>query len=448
MSAMPPNFRLGADTRRSADGRLLIGGRPPRCLRLSEAGAAALDAVLAGRPAPRAADLVTRLTSHGMLDPVARPAGIEITFVIPVRDGGPALGSLVADLVAYGPVIVVDDGSQDGSVDLARGAGASVVANVESPGPAGARNTGRRLAGTDFIAFVDADCRVEGDWAGPLAGLLEIDPGLVIVAPRVRAIPGRGRLARWERSGSPLDMGGAGGLVGPGRRVPYVPSAALVARRAALEELGGFDDALRFGEDVDLVWRAVEAGHRVRYAPEIEVAHPARPTLRARLRQHFEYGTSAAALERRHPGSAVPLRPTRMMVPAALLGGDQTLAAALAAVAVGIFATPRGSEPRVRLAVFRLALGGELAAGRELARALSREWLPLTLLAFARRGRLRRAALLALAVDTVAATAADPGAAPWNAPLRIADNAAYCGGLWRGALASQCARVVLPRRGR
>ena len=38
-------------------------------------------------------------------------------------------------------------------------------------------------------------------------------------------------------------------------------------RRAALEQLGGFAEDLRFGEDVDLVWRLVEAGHRVRYDP-------------------------------------------------------------------------------------------------------------------------------------------------------------------------------------
>ncbi len=448
MSMAAPTYRLGSHTRRSAGGLLLVGGWPPRCVRLSIAGAAALDEVLAGRPATRAARLIGRLVSNGMLDPVARPSEAEVTFVVPVRDGGPALGILVARLAGQGSVIVVDDGSRDDSPALARGVGAMVVTNAGQPGPAGARNSGMRLARTEFVAFIDADCHVDGDWARPLAALLAADPELALAAPRVRGAPGPGPLARWERSGSPLDLGATAGLVGPGRRISYVPSAALVARRSALEELGGFDEALRFGEDVDLVWRAVEAGWKVRYAPEIEVSHPARSTLRARLRQHFEYGTSAASLEGRHPGSAVPLRPTRMALPAALLGGGHVMCAALVAVAIGAVAAPRRTDATVRLAVARLALGGELAAGRQLARAFSREWLPLTLLAATHRGRFRRAALLALAVDAAAATAADPGAVAVNASLRFADNAAYCAGLWRGALASRCARVLLPCRAR
>jgi mycofactocin system glycosyltransferase len=448
MSAAAQSVRLAAHTRRGAGGRLLVGGWPPRYVRLSAAGATALDEVLAGTPVPRAAALVRRLVSYGLLDPTAEGSDAEVTFVVPVRDGGPAIGSLVAGLIAHGPVIVVDDGSRDGSPALARSAGAKVVANAEAPGPAGARNTGWRHARTEFIAFIDADCRVDGDWARPLAALLDADPGLALVAPRIRGADGPGRLARWERTRSPLDMGRAGGLVGPGRRISYVPSAALVARRSALAELGGFDGALRFGEDVDLVWRAVASRRRVRYAPEIEVAHPARPTLRARLRQHYDYGTSAAALERRHPGAAAPLRPSRMMLPAALLASGSLRCASFAGAALAAIAAPRGAEAKVRLAVARLAIGGEVAGGRELARALAREWLPLTLLLAGRPGRLRRAALLAVALDIVAATAADPRAVASNAPLRVADNAAYCAGLWRGAVACRCPRVVLPARGR
>ncbi len=505
-------YRLGAATRRSADGLVVAGGWPPRCVRLSEAGAAALDHVLAGAApdAPGTEALVRRLVGYGMLDPVAGTVGESVTFVVPVRDGGAALGRLVAGLAPYGEVIVVDDGSRDGSGEVARRAGATVVANEGAPGPAGARNAGWRRAATEFVAFIDADCLVDGDWARPLAGLLADDPALALAAPRVRGLPARGRpgaglaggpgsasvvrdtvasarLARWERTRSPLDMGAAGGLVGPDRRISFVPSAALVARRSALAELGGFDEALRVGEDVDLAWRAVAAGWSVRYAPEVEVRHPPRPTLRARARQHFDYGTSAAALERRHPGAAVPLRANRLMLPAALLGAGMPggallvgvtiivrttalhsasrggVAGSIAAIAASrrhdgrartpgampsMKATPRRADRRVPLAVARLALEAEGTGGRELARALARDWLPLTLLLATRRGRVRRLALLALAVDAAVATAPDPAAAPINALLRLADNVAYCAGLWRGALAERSPRAALPRWGR
>lgn len=69
-------------------------------------------------------------------------------------------------------------------------------------------------------------------------------------------------MALYEAACSPLDMGVSPGLVGPGRRPGYVPSTAFVARRAALLALGGFDERLRFGDDVDLIWRLVSAEQR------------------------------------------------------------------------------------------------------------------------------------------------------------------------------------------
>jgi mycofactocin system glycosyltransferase len=439
-----PSHRLGAHTRRLGGGRVLVGGWPPRQVRLSTAGAAALDDLLAGRDTAAADLLAPRLRECGLIDPVATAATARVSFVVPCRDGGPRLGALVTDLLPYGEVIVVDDGSVDGSVELARQAGARVAANDGEPGPAGARNHGRELTRTEFVAFVDADCRVRGDWARPLAALLEADQDLALVAPRVRGAAGPGRLARWERTCSPLDMGAMGGLVGPGRRVSFVPSAALVARRSALEALGGFDPSLRFGEDVDHVWRAVAAGWSVRYAPEVEVEHPARARLSARARQHFDYGTSAALLERRHPGAAMPLRLSRLTLPPAILAAGPAGVGLLAGLAIALLAAAKQDDPTVRPAVVRLAFEGQLGAGRGLARATVRDWLPLALLASLRWRRGRRFALTALAADLAVATAPDPAAA--NVLLRFADNAAYCAGLWRGAVTARSPRALMPQR--
>jgi hypothetical protein len=94
-------------------------------------------------------------------------------------------------------------------------------------------------------------------------------------------------------------MGANPANVAPGARVAYVPSAALIVRRAAL---GGFDEALRYGEDVDLVWRLHDRGWRVRYDPRVVIRHDAR----ALLSRRFRYGTSAAPLAQRHPGRLAP----------------------------------------------------------------------------------------------------------------------------------------------
>ena len=103
-------------------------------------------------------------------------------------------------------------------------------------------------------------------------------------------------LARYESVRSPLDLGAAEGRVRAGTRISYVPAAALVARADVLLATGGFDEDLRCGEDVDLVWRLDESGLRVRYEPAGVVRHEPRPTLRAWLAQRASYGRSAADL--------------------------------------------------------------------------------------------------------------------------------------------------------
>lgn len=132
--------------------------------------------------------------------------------------------------------------------------------------------------------------------------------------------------------GSPLDLGDRPGPVAPGTRLPYVPTAALVVRRSALGD--GFDEALRYGEDVDLVWRLVEAGWRVRYEPSVEVGHREPVALADRLRRRFDYGTSAAPLARRHPGRLVHLvvSPAPAATVAALLARRPAVAATSFAV--------------------------------------------------------------------------------------------------------------------
>ncbi len=450
-----PRFELDPAVRRREGGRLLVGGVPPRLLRLSEAGAAALDAILAGEdreePGQRTAAvsaLARRLERAGTIHPLPA-AGADapaVTTVIPVLDGGEALVELVAAALREGPVIVVDDGSTDGAPRRAAALGAEVLANAGAKGPAGARNTGLRAARTDLVACLDADCAIAPGWRAGLAGLLAEDPELALVAPRLRGRSGASALARYERGNSPLDLGPAPSLVGPGHRVTYLPAAALLARRDALLELGGFDETMRFGEDVDLVWRLVAGGWRARYVPSREVLHDARPDLRSFARQRFSYGSSAPDLARRHGDLAAPLRlgthTAALWTAAALLGPPGALAALAAS---GATVASRASDGPGRRALLEESLRGQAAAARHLLRAVAREWLPpaLALALVNRRGR----ALLATALAFEAATAirrAPAAPPPQAAALRLLDHASYAAGLWRESLRRREPRALRP----
>ncbi len=115
----------------------------------------------------------------------------------------------------------------------------------------------------------------------------------------------RGWLGRYEAVRSSLDLGVERALVVPRSRVAYVPSAALLVRRAAVG--AGFDERMRVAEDVDLVLRLHAAGWRLRYEPAARVAHEHRVTAAAWWLRKAYYGTGAAPLALRHRGAVPPL---------------------------------------------------------------------------------------------------------------------------------------------
>ncbi|MCU0281986.1 MAG: mycofactocin biosynthesis glycosyltransferase MftF, partial [Acidimicrobiia bacterium] len=343
---LPAGFRVKWDpgVRRFDGGAVVVGGIPRRVVRLSAPAAAALgrlgdEAGGVGSPAP--ARLVRPLLDAGLLHPVPGPAALgvgQVTVVVPVRDRAEALARMLRDLGQVAAVVVVDDGSTDASAETAAAWGAEVVRRSSSGGPAAARNAGLARVGTPLVAFVDSDVGLDPGW---LEGLLAHfnDPSVALVAPRVIGdTAGRSdALARYELARSPVDLGPHPGYVRPGNRVSFLPAAVLVARTAVARALDGFDEALRVGEDVDFVWRVGAAGWRVRYEPAVLAHHETRRDFRAFLRQRVLYGTSAAALHRRHPGRVAPIAvsPWSAALWAAALAGRLRLAGLLGLFTLG-----------------------------------------------------------------------------------------------------------------
>ena len=270
------------------------------------------------------------------------------------------------------------------------------------------------------------------------------------VAPRVRASPGRAPawLAGYERARSPLDLGGGPGSVRPGARVPYVPTTTLLVRREALASIDGFDEALRFGEDVDLVWRLVGAGWRVRYEPSVEVSHPSRPSLPKWIGQRVRYGTSAAALTRRHPGAVAPLRISGWsgLAWAAVVAGRPVVGAGIGAgTTAALVPKLRGLDHPIREAL-KLAGMGNVWAGRAVAEAIRRPWWPIAV-AVGAVSRRSRPALVAAAVA--------PLLLEWRerkpeldvtrfVGLRLLDDMSYGAGVWLGCLQERSLAALRP----
>ncbi len=440
------------------DGGVVIGGLPRRLIRLSDAARRELDRLTGPEPgavSPAVWRRIARpLLDAGLLHPVPGPSRHrleEVTVVVPVRDRWQALYRLLPTLTQVARVIVVDDGSGDGSGDVAAALGAVVVRRARAGGPAVARNAGLALVTTPIVAFIDSDMRLEAGWEEELLPHFN-DPSVAVVAPRVVGDVAErdDRLARYEVARSAQDLGPDPGYVRPHNRASFLPAAILLARTDALVQMEGFDGELQVGEDVDLIWRLGDAGWRVRYEPASVVYHDARPSLSTLLRRRIDYGTSAAALHKRHPGKVAPvgISPWSAAVWGSALVGRPDVAGVIAGITTARLARSLKGRVRDRWRASRLIAGhGHLGTSRLLASAVRRTWLPLALLAMWRWPRTRPALTAALLLPPLADwTEQRPPIDPASySLLYLADDAAYCTGVWLGCVRYATLGPLIPR---
>jgi mycofactocin system glycosyltransferase len=464
---LPAGFglRLDDDIRRPSP-QILIGGYPLRILRLTPQGARMVDRWSSGEPVspgPGAQALARRLRDSGIAHP--RPprthrAREDVAVAIPVLNDPAGLSETLDALAVAGAgrVVVCDDGSAP-VISLEPRTGVTLLRRASTGGPAAARNTAWRSCPAEIIVFLDANCRPTPGWLDALLPHFA-DPAVGAAAARVvpTADPGISRLLDvYETRRSPLDLGGHEAAVYPGSRVPFVPTAALAVRRRALEDLEGFDESLRFGEDVDLVWRLGDKGWRVRYEPSAAVTHPIRPTVSAWLRQRYNYGRSATELASRHGRRVAPLAVSAWSLGAwGLAGLGHPFAASAVMAGTTVALTRLGGRDRpTAMALAGIAMKGNLRAAGSIAEAVRRAWLPpagAVLAALA--GLASRRALTwsaSIGVCLVGAPLSEwvadrPGCGPvaWTA-LRVVDDLAYQAGVWRGVVDRRSPAALLPR---
>ncbi len=193
-------------------------------------------------------------------------------------------------------VLYVDDGSTDASTQRAAAAGATVLASPRR-GAGAARNVGWRAARFELVWFVDSDCVARPDalelllahFSDPAVGAVSgaYDNGAPdsFVATLIHE-----EIAARHRS-MPAD-------------VDFLASFSVAYRRDVLEQLDGFDERYLRGQDADLSFRAVEAGHRLRFDRRSRVAHFHERRLLRYLRAQFHQGYWRAFLHTEHRGHA------------------------------------------------------------------------------------------------------------------------------------------------
>jgi glycosyltransferase involved in cell wall biosynthesis len=206
---------------------------------------------------------------------------IDISIILPVYNHAKFLRNCLESIFNTDyqnfEVIVVDDGSRDGYVDIVLDFPCQVIKLKENRGPAVARNAGIKRAKGSLFLFTDADCIVQKDW--------------------VKAIYAEYRRLNEETG----NIGAMGGRIIPNERFvskciaysgyyafqhgdkiterPDLCAANLLVVKEAFNGAGGFNENLTNGEDTDLTCRIYEKDYKVIYNPKTYVLHDHRKTM-------------------------------------------------------------------------------------------------------------------------------------------------------------------------
>jgi glycosyltransferase involved in cell wall biosynthesis len=228
------------------------------------------------------------------------PSHLALSVVVPVRNGAATLARALRAILASDlprnqfELIVVDDGSVDGSATIAgRHADTVVRLSGQRSGLAYARNRGAELAVGDAVAFVDADVMVRADTLSRMLQTMETHPTLGAISARLDAQPAARNF--FSQYWNLLVHFGEKWYSGIGGNFA---SRCGMIRRSVLTSAGMYDE-WRFGagtlEGVDFGQRLERAGHDVLLSPDFQVTHLKRWTARGVLR---EVWTRSALLSR------------------------------------------------------------------------------------------------------------------------------------------------------
>jgi len=223
-----------------------------------------------------------------------------VSVVMPLLNAAGTVESQLDALAAqdYGgewALVVADNGSSDGSKELVerrleRLPSARLIDAAARRGPGHARNAGAAAAGGELLAFCDADDAACPGW---LSGMVAAARGADLVAGRLDIGPLNDELARSWHVPPPADS-----PMTPHGFLPMASGSSCAVWSDVFEQIGGFDEELANGGDMDFSWRAQLAGYTLGFAPDAVMRRRLPSRARLAARQHYRWGRATPPLYR------------------------------------------------------------------------------------------------------------------------------------------------------
>lgn len=226
-----------------------------------------------------------------------RPGDLEISVVIPCRNGAPFIRKQLDALLAQRTdasfeVVVADNGSTDDTADIVRSYADPRVHLVDagrSPGVNVGRNEGVAAARGDVILLTDADDVVHEGWIDAYATAFR--DGTQVAGGGLDRVLADGRVLERNRQLYRVLVGG----------IRFANGTNCAFTREAFDAVGGFDESFQGGADeVEFFWRIADAGYTLQLVPDAVVSKTQHADLGDAFQQHFNFGRGEARLLRKH----------------------------------------------------------------------------------------------------------------------------------------------------
>ncbi|MEM8861672.1 MAG: glycosyltransferase, partial [Chloroflexota bacterium] len=192
-------------------------------------------------------------------------------------------------------IILVDNGSNDLTVDLAKAAGWQVAVQTKR-GPGACRNMGLSIAQGDIICFTDADCAPLENWISEVTQPLREDSSITgckgVYKTHQKTVAARFVQAEYE---------GKYQLLAQQEQIDFIDTYCAAYRHEALQEVNGFNEDFQKAEDTEMAYRLASSGHKLVFQPKAVVYHTHSATLFDFFVKKIQTAYWVAQLVRKHP---------------------------------------------------------------------------------------------------------------------------------------------------